>query len=86
MNKTLTTIFLILSTIIIIDVFNAGHALMIFLLAGIIPGTDIVISADHAFTFTLALFGLVCGRATWSLALTFSGLFVGRQDALRPQG
>lgn len=85
MKKTLSIIFLLLSTIVILDSCNAGHALMIFLLAGIIPGTNIVMSAEDVLALTLLIFGLLCGRVSWSLALTFSSLFVGRQNTLRPQ-
>lgn len=85
MKKTLTITFLILSSIIVLDSFNAGHALMIFLLAGIIPGTDIVVSAEDVLAATLLIFGLICGRGSWALALTFGGLFVSRHNTLRPQ-
>ena len=54
MKKTLTTLSLLGSAIIILDTFNAGQALVTFLLAGALPGTSITISAS-AMLFTYAL-------------------------------
>lgn len=48
MKKALTILFLSLSAILILDsALNAVHALMMFLLAGVIPGTNIAISGDR---------------------------------------
>jgi len=47
MKQLLTTTFTILSVIIILDSMNFGHALMMFLLAGVIPGTTIVLSGEQ---------------------------------------
>lgn len=85
MKTTATNLFLILSTVIILDAFNAGHALMLFLLAGIIPGTSLAVSADFALALILGLFGVFFGRATWALILSVSGLVFSRRNALRPQ-
>lgn len=46
MRKTIIITSLILSGIMILDSMDAGHVLMMFLLAGIIPGTNIAISAQ----------------------------------------
>ncbi len=57
MKKTLTIILLILSGILILDSLNAGEAIFMFLLAGIIPGTNTSLSGAT----TLALFGGIAG-------------------------
>ncbi len=57
MKKVVTIISLILSALLILDTMNAGHALMMFLFAGVIPGTNSSISADTM----LALFALLAG-------------------------
>jgi len=57
MKKTFTIILLILSGILILDSLNAGEAVFMFLLAGVIPGTNSSLSGDT----TLALFGGLMG-------------------------
>ncbi len=57
MRKTIITICLVLSGIIILDSFHVPHALAMFWLAGIIPGTNLVVDAGH----TLMLFSLASG-------------------------
>ncbi len=67
MKKALTIIFVSLSLILILDSVNAGHALVMFFLAGIIPGTNVAISASsmlQAFTF---LIGFTLSRVTIGL-------------------
>jgi len=54
MKKAVTIICLSLSAILILDSVNAGHAVFMFFLAGVIPGTNMAISADSmllSFTF-----------------------------------
>ena len=64
MKKSLTIIFVSLSAMLILDSMHAGHALVMFFLAGIVPGTNIVLSADTMFmTFTL-LTGFTLSRLT----------------------
>lgn len=69
MKKSITILLLILSGIIILDSLNAGQALFMFLLAGVIPGTDISLSS----TTTLALFGGLMG---FVLARVFMRLMI----------
>jgi len=67
MKKTLTIILLILSIIMILDSLNAGHALVMFFLAGVIPGTNITIGASQMLeTFTF-LIGFTLSRITLNL-------------------
>lgn len=64
MKKTLTILFISLSLLMILDSVNAGHALVMFFLAGVIPGTNIAISAGNMLeTFTL-LIGFTLSRIT----------------------
>lgn len=57
MKKTFTIILLILSGVLILDSLNAGEAMFMFLLAGVIPGTNSSLSGNA----TLALFGGLMG-------------------------
>ncbi len=92
MKHTLTVIFLILSILLILDSFNAGHAIMLFVLAGIIPGTDIVLSADRSLELIAVVIGVTIGRISWRIGLALVNgvaglglLLVGRRNTLRPQ-
>lgn len=62
MRKTITATCLILSGLIILDSLNAGHALMMFLLAGVIPGTSMVLNAQLTMQLFAVLFGFVLAR------------------------
>lgn len=66
MKKTLTIIFTILSLVIILDAFNAGEALFMFYLAGVIPGTDLAINANRM----LEIFTLLIGFTLSRIAIT----------------
>lgn len=50
MKKTISNICLILAVLIILDSVGASHWLMLFILAGVIPGTDILISPMDVMT------------------------------------
>ena len=62
MRKFVIITCLILSSLIILDSLNVGHFLMMFLLAGVIPGTNIAISATTMMEIFALLIGLVVGR------------------------
>lgn len=62
MRKTIITLCLIGSAFIILNAFEAGHALMMFLMAGIVPGTNIVLSASAMIFIFAGAFGFVCAR------------------------
>lgn len=68
MKKTVAIIFTILSFILILDSMNAGHAVVMFFLAGIIPGTDISVSAEHMMQLCALLLGFVFARISMHLA------------------
>lgn len=57
MKNTITIIAIILSLLLILDSFNFSHALMMFYLAGVIPGTNTAIDAARM----LELFALIGG-------------------------
>ncbi|MDB5181016.1 MAG: hypothetical protein JWO54_779 [Candidatus Saccharibacteria bacterium] len=57
MKKIITLICLIMSALLILDSIHFSHALMMFYLAGIIPGTNTVIEASQM----LEIFALVSG-------------------------
>ena len=57
MRKTIIILTTALSGLMILDSLQIGHAITMFLLAGIIPGTNIVLSP----TVTLELFALLLG-------------------------
>lgn len=67
MRKSVIITCLILSGIIILDSLNAGHALAMFLLAGIIPGTSTVVSAQTMLELFTLLFGFTLSRVTLNL-------------------
>jgi hypothetical protein len=62
MKKTVATILTILSLLLILDSFNFGHALMMFYLAGIIPGTNIAIDAVQMLQFFALISGFTLAR------------------------
>jgi hypothetical protein len=62
MRKTIIITCLILSGLIILDSLNAGHALTMLYLAGIVPGTSISLSADNMMMFFALLTGFVVAR------------------------
>jgi hypothetical protein len=66
MRKAIVVTCLIFSGLIILDSFNAGHILMMFLLAGVIPGTNIALSATTMMEIFALLTGLVIGRLSAS--------------------
>ena len=70
MKKNSSTLFILGSLIVILDSFNAGQALVAFVLTGIIPGTNIAVSP----TFMLMLYALIAGFA-------FSRLFAALKQA-----
>lgn len=82
MKKTITITLTILSLLIILDSLNAGQALMVFFLAGVIPGTNVAIDAGRA----LELFALITGFVLARIVLTSTPqLFIKRNNTLRPK-
>jgi len=67
MRKTIIITSLILSGLMILDSMSAGHFLMMFLLAGIIPGTNIAISAQNMMEGFALVGGFVIARVMSNL-------------------
>lgn len=64
MKKTITIILTILSLLLILDSVNFSHALMMFLLAGVIPGTNIAIDGAQMLEFVALVAGFIVARLT----------------------
>lgn len=84
MRKTVIFVCLTLSGLIVLDSLNAGQALMMFLMAGVIPGTAIIISPATMLALFALLIGFVLGRVANSLIIsriTFQKHVITRQHA-----
>jgi len=57
---------------LILDTLNAGHALVMLLLAGVVPGTSIVIDASLMFEYILLLTGFTLSRITLGLVRSYA--------------
>jgi len=86
MKKTFTIIFTILSALLILDSMDVSHAIAMFLLAGIIPGTNIALTADRMLELFALLIGFVLARVSIRLgsAITNLGVFK-RHNTLSPK-
>jgi hypothetical protein len=62
MKKTIAFIFILLSLALILDSVNFSHALMMFYLAGIVPGTNIAIDAARMLEFFTLIAGFIFAR------------------------
>lgn len=67
MKKIITIIFTSLSVLIVLDSMNFSHTIMMFLLAGVIPGTNITIDGAQM----LELIALIAGF-TLARVMTFA--------------
>jgi len=85
MKKTITSILIISSLLLILDSFNFGHALMMFYLAGIIPGTNVSINADQMLEFFAIIAGFTVGQIMSYVLRSFKLVFVNRNDTLSPE-
>ena len=72
MRKVIITTSLVLSGLMILDSLNVGQSLMMFLLAGIIPGTNITISAQLMVELFALSGGFVLARLTNRLFIQVS--------------
>ncbi len=62
MKKSLAIFFTILSALLILDSVNFSHAIMMFLLAGVIPGTNITLDGAQMLEFIALVAGFVVAR------------------------
>jgi len=71
MKKTATIILTALSLLMILDSFNFGHALMMFYLAGVIPGTNFALDAAQMLEFFAIIAGFVVARVMMYIVRSF---------------
>lgn len=64
MKKLLTIIFIVFSALLILDSMNAGHALTMFLLVGIVPGTNITVNANTMLSVIAGVLGFTVARTS----------------------
>lgn len=68
MKKTISIILVIGAALMILDSMSASHWIVLFLLAGVIPGTDIVLSpVDMMAAVATALTIIVLRITAWPL-------------------
>lgn len=67
MKKALTILFISLSFVMILDTLNAGEAIFMFILAGVIPGTSIAVDATRMLEAFTLLIGFTLSRVTMNL-------------------
>lgn len=72
MKKAIVITLIALSAILILDSFNAWHALAMFYLAGEIPGTRTSLNAETMLSIFALLFGFVVARLGNQAVLAFS--------------
>lgn len=82
MKKTIIILCISLSALMILDSMNAGHALVMFVLAGVIPGTNVAIDASNMLILFTLLIGFTLSRITLHL-IRLSG--ARRRLVLSPQ-
>lgn len=71
MKKTITITLTIFSLLLILDSFNFGHALMMFYLAGVIPGTNVAIGGAQMLEFFAIIAGFTVGRVMSYIVRSF---------------
>lgn len=76
MKRTLITLLIIASLLLILDSINFSHALMMFLLAGVIPGTNIAIDGAQMLILIASIVGFTLGRLTVSFVKSISSLTI----------
>ncbi len=64
MRRFIIIISLSLSALLILDSMDAAHALMMFIIAGQIPGTTLYVDAGSMLALFAGVFGFITGRMT----------------------
>lgn len=67
MRKGVIIFCLVISGLIILDSLNVGYAFIMFLLAGVVPGTNFTISAANMLEMFALLIGFTLSRIAISL-------------------
>jgi len=68
MRRFIIIVSLSLSLLLILESMDAGHALIMFIIAGQIPGTNLYIDASSMLALFAAVVGFISGRVTILLA------------------
>lgn len=63
LKKTILTVSLLGSLLILLDVINFGHLLMLFIFVGAVPGTNLTISPTDMMAIIVIATILVIGRS-----------------------
>jgi len=71
MKKTIAIIITIFSLLLILDSFNFGHALMMFYLAGVIPGTNVILDGAQMLELFAIIAGFIVARVVNYIVLSF---------------
>jgi hypothetical protein len=71
MKKTSAIILTIFSLLLILDSFNFGHALMMFYLAGVVPGTNIILDGAQMLELFAVIAGFIVARIMNSIVRSF---------------
>lgn len=82
MKKALTIIFITASILIILDSFDFGHSLAMFLFIGLIPGTNVSLSPGDMLTLLGTLLGFTLGRLMRPATLRMAQRFQPKAAAL----
>ena len=64
MKKVIIITSLLLSSLLILDSMNVGSALVMFVIAGQVPGTNFSIDAGTMLFFFMLISGIIAGRLT----------------------
>lgn len=81
MKYAIAIILTILAGFIILDSLNAGHAFVMFFLAGVVPGTSIAIDAATMLEFFALAAGFVLSRVSLNAVRNFKGESISLQPA-----
>lgn len=80
MKKVVIITSLLLSSLLILDSMNVGSALVMFVIAGQVPGTNVSIDAGAMLFFFMLVGGIISGRLT---SLAYSTLLKIRRQSAR---
>lgn len=84
MKKIIITLCLIGSTLLLLDNLNAANSLFLFLFAGIVPGTNILIPASAMLVATATVMSLIILRfIVWPMVRTSAFFNTNKQSPVR---
>jgi hypothetical protein len=84
MKKTIITLCLIGSTLLVLDNLHAANSLFLFLFAGIVPGTNILIPATYMLIATATAMSLIVLRIiVWPMVRTSASFCLNKLSPTR---